>query len=1047
MDLFLLLVVFSYVSLWAHFIYALIMGPVHQALSYRRAKARVAREVVRARLSPGGPMPDTPQEGPERLTMRTAILAWILCALATLALGILPYMILFADIGSVTPRPEKRSANWITLVEDFSQQYIVGHLDKVGVAGNIGLFIVINREILIMAGLAVFVRWPNFDPKLVRGNTITRKSAYNDEGMPADDTLNATLERHRSLKRAASQASRLTNDTRTRIARANSPEMAEVKQPASPTQEEKRRSRRLSRPLSQGVLDIEIERVTSQSKRSTKIASPIPQHSDDDSDSDEGLVMKKDKLIKLIFDKREIKAKRPPPLGILRVATAKPVGALFTIGDGGAVRASPSPVPSSGGKPGLRRGVSTPDLRLGLLGLSEPMPPIPVLAVDLKQLESPFPDIEVLQPEKQPADAENRRHGRIYKSNKVHSRSASLGDLTSWAQTQSLYSLPFKGLRHAIIIACHNSSEVLVGTLTRLLKLVEPRAVFLADNGSSEDEVIATKRVAEELSQTYKEKHPDYHGLPINVGVLKQGSKTIAQFSVLNSLAYLKSDIEFVSLLDDDTVFPDDWSEKYTLNMFDEQSDCHCLAYPIGAEKLPDMNLVGHFQDFEYRISMFTKIAQARITSSLFPSGAVSTWRAITLLDILSRHDTMFRGDDLQMGLLMHTLYKEIKFLNPEEVHVGNYAIRVAPFMIPTMVPIHWFHWKDLFPKVYWKKLPNCDCGEPSLCYQRARSWEVARHRFFGKFVRVCIHSQKMWHANTWFAKICALDAVIGVLNDWVQLSMVVFVLIFSRSGIVIGVLSLTSLAFQLLAFDLLSLLVLDSKAITEIPCEIRVLYPLCYTPILNILIKHGALVYNYFHYTPMVRNSPVIGAQARKEILDTMWTSWSPYAVVQEQWDVLRDVSQRIRDIEKSKPNMLRRLSSFASEKSGGKTRPGSLSEQPPMPPVPSLEATLYGRKESISTYRTALDVGGQEEEEDVGGPGSPMQYSPIPRRDSLSSYDTETRSMQYSPKSRPRNSLSSYNTDEESSSRASQNNLGERPSVESLLARKLPSSYEGER
>ncbi|KAJ3152189.1 hypothetical protein HDU89_001408 [Geranomyces variabilis] len=1017
------------------------MGPIHQALSYRRAKARVAREAVRARLSPGGPTPETPEEGPERLTMRTAIFAWILCAVVTLALGILPYMVLFADIGSVTPRPDKRSANWWTLLEDFSQQYIIGHLDKVGVAGNIGLFIVINREILIMAGLAVFVRWPNFDPKLQRGNTITRKSAYNNEGTTADDTLNATLERHRSLKRAASQASRMTNETKARIAGANSPEMAEVKQTASPTREEKRRSKRLSRPLSQGVLDIEIERVNSQSKRSAKIASPLLQDSDDDSDSDEGLVMKKDKLIKLIFDKPENKAKPPPPLGILRVTTAKPVGALFTIGDGGGIKALPSPVPSSGGKPGLRRGFSTPNLHnQGMPGLDEPMPPIPVLAADLKQPESPFPDIQVLQPEKQPPDAENRRHGRIYKPNKGDSkrdptkrhgialhRSTSLGDLTSWAQTQPLYSLPFKGLRHAIIIACHNSSEVLVGTLTRLLKLVEPRAVFLADNGSSEDEVIATKRVAEEISQAYKEAHPKYEGLPINVGVLKQGSKTIAQFSVLNSLAYLKSDIEFVSLLDDDTVFPDDWSEKYTLNMFDEQSDCHCLAYPIGAEKLPDMNLLGHFQDFEYRISMFTKIAQARITSALFPSGAVSTWRAITLLDILSRHDTMFRGDDLQMGLLMHTLYKEIKFLNPEELHVGNYAIRVAPFMIPTMVPIHWFHWKDLFPKVYWKKFPSCDCGEPSLFYQRARSWEVARHRFFGKFVLVCIHGQKLLHANTWFAKICALDAVIGILNDWVQLSMVIFVFVLSRSGIVIGVLSLTSLAFQLLAFDLLNLLVLDSKAITEIPCEIRVLYPLCYTPILNILIKHGALVYNYFHYTPMVRNSPVIGAQARKEILDTMWTSWSPYAVVQEQWDVLRDVSRRIRDIEKSKPNMLRRLSSFASDKSGRHTRQASTTEQPPMPPVPSLESAIYGRKESILTYDTALDVGGQEEEEEVGGPGSPMQYS---------------------PKSRSRGSLSSYDTEEDRSRRGSRN-LGERPSAEALLARTRysSSSQEGER
>ncbi|KAI8920376.1 hypothetical protein DFJ77DRAFT_452381 [Powellomyces hirtus] len=495
-------------------------------------------------------------------------------------------------------------------------------------------------------------------------------------------------------------------------------------------------------------------------------------------------------------------------------------------------------------------------------------------------------------------------------------RSSSLSDLASWSSAATSTTGPaagtsthdrshgigHAGMRHAIIIACHNSSEVLRNTLTHLLKLVQPRAIFLADNGSSDKEVVATKAVAAEFTDAYRKTHPNYLGTGINIGVLKKGSKTIAQFSVLNSLAHLKSDIEFVSLLDDDTTFPETWSEQYIMNMFANDLQCHCLAYPIEAERGNGGVLLENFQNFEYRISMFIKIAQATIRSAFFPSGAVSTWRAATLLDILSRHDTMFRGDDLQMGLIMHTLYGEVKYLNPEEVHTAGYSIKVAPYSIPTLVPVHWLHLKDLFPKVYWKHLPSCECGEPSLFYQRARSWEVARHRFFWKFVRVAIHAQKWNHWSTWFAKLCAIDAVTGILNDFVQIAMVFYIVFVSGGFLSVGLLTLESLAFQMAAFHLLNLCVLNRSVYTSIPIEIRTLYPIFYMLPINILVKHAAMVYNYLHYTPMVRNEDDIGTQARKRDLQMMDVSWSPRNLQQEQLWLTERVAKRVKEVEKSK-------------------------------------------------------------------------------------------------------------------------------------------------
>ncbi|KAJ3020202.1 hypothetical protein HKX48_001147 [Thoreauomyces humboldtii] len=799
-NLFLVLYVVAYVLLWAHVAYALCMGPIHQLTSLRRHGAKLAKEALRARASPGGPVPLAPPDlAPHRMTMRSAVIAWSLCAVAVLAMAILPYMIMFSDTGEILIDHQKSGTYWWDRLEVWHERYVASDVENVELVGSIFLFIVINREIIIMSALAICFRWPKMDPRLSGATVFLRD--------------------HLPLRRLST------------FRHVNPPVKKEEEEEAPPV--------------------------------------PLP-----------------------------LLAKEKQKLQVMRVSSAPNLKALDRIltdhlGD----LPDPKSIPEA---PSMA--VESDEIET----VPEAAPASPTNEISTQTLWTSAPPTDVNNTpssDGMTSEVGGRRRGRP-----AMVRSVSLGELTTWASGVPEYSAPFKNVRHAVVIACHNSSEVLVGTLTRLLALVEPKAVFLADNGSSKDEVAATKKVAADLTTRYKETHPDYKGSGINVGVLEQGSKTIAQFSVLNSLAYLKSDIEFVSLLDDDTVFPDDWSEKYVMNMFDDQLDTHCLAYPIGAERTPNMNLLEHFQDFEYRISMFTK------------------------------HDTMFRGDDLQMGLLMHTLYNEINFLNPNEVHKGNYAIRVAPFIIPTMVPVHWFHWKDLFPKIYWKKLPGCECGEPSLFYQRARSWEVARHRFFGKFMRVVVHSQGLDHWNTTFAKICSLDAVIGIINDFLQIAMVVLVVVLARSGIMIGILSLVSISFQLLAFDILNLLVIDRSEATAIPCEIRVLYPLCYSAITNIVVKQAALVYNYFHYTPMVRNLAVIGRQARKEILDSMWTSWSPEEVVSEGGEVLRDVAQRIRDMEKRK----RRLGSWSSKDLRGPYSASPLSPGPKGPVGPSSDALV---------------------------------------------------------------------------------------------------------
>jgi hypothetical protein len=70
------------------------------------------------------------------------------------------------------------------------------------------------------------------------------------------------------------------------------------------------------------------------------------------------------------------------------------------------------------------------------------------------------------------------------------------------------------------------------------------------------------------------------------------------------------------------------------------------------------------------------QVTQACLGTALFASGAISTWRAETIVDVLLRHDTMHKGDDVQQGLILHCLAHKPFFLQPQQTHPGDYKVR-----------------------------------------------------------------------------------------------------------------------------------------------------------------------------------------------------------------------------------------------------------------------------------------------------------------------------------------------------------------------------------
>ena len=315
---------------------------------------------------------------------------------------------------------------------------------------------------------------------------------------------------------------------------------------------------------------------------------------------------------------------------------------------------------------------------------------------------------------------------------------------------------------HVYIIACHNSSDRIRKTIRYILLHAEPWQIFIADNGSTPDEVVQTRKVCAECSIEYVEKHPLYGGGNVNFGTISEGSKTIAQFATAFNIyrnCYLfQDDIhncvressdanaycpciykpKYVTLLDDDTILPLNWNEQAISKEFEADIKTKCMAYSLRASNrslfLPSM------EDLEYLLAGYMKLAQAKVFgTTLFAPGACNTWKLDYIVDVLLRHDTMHHGDDLQQGLLLHSFTGKRWFVRPidgdygiksipivprdtapemgssgiqtiqvqteeiqqnyEYVHTGGYAIKVShDIVVPTDVPRCWIHMRDVLP-------------------------------------------------------------------------------------------------------------------------------------------------------------------------------------------------------------------------------------------------------------------------------------------------------------------------------------------------------------
>ena len=463
--------------------------------------------------------------------------------------------------------------------------------------------------------------------------------------------------------------------------------------------------------------------------------------------------------------------------------------------------------------------------------------------------------------------------------------------VTKFMKSHSTQSVDIKG--HGIVIAAHNSSDKLQKTILKLLLRLKPCQIFVADNGSNSKEIQKTRELCTRISLDYMKMYTHYKDAGINHLVIAKGNKTIAQFITVNYIKQNLPHIKLVTLIDDDTQIPYAWTEQKISSYFDDEKVA-CLAYPIKVSN--KVNVLTYFQNLEYLIACNMKIAQSKIGSTLFGSGAFTTWRVDFIVDVLLRHDTKFHGDDLQQGMILHNLYKKKwiefnnkKYSNPTEnieletnanvkiditlsdvdkknspssssdeafeadmLHEKNYKVATCDYLyVTTDAPVCYFHLKDILRN---RTTITCTCGEPSLFKQRALGWDLSRQCFFPRYLKLFLQKTKISRLTIWI-KILLLLEVLGILNDLLIVGYSIYIFVAFSGGILFIVRSfLLATFFQMIALFICNWIIfLKERAYVEVVA----LFTLCYK-FPNFWLKYIAMIYYLTSYIYEPKGQPI---------------------------------------------------------------------------------------------------------------------------------------------------------------------------------------------
>lgn len=426
---------------------------------------------------------------------------------------------------------------------------------------------------------------------------------------------------------------------------------------------------------------------------------------------------------------------------------------------------------------------------------------------------------------------------------------------------------------HAFVIACHNSSDVLESTLKSLLSKVPGSQIYIADNGSTEEEQKKSREICNILDPKIHYGHIAFD-TKINGKVIKRGNKTMAQYAAVCSLA---PEVQYVTCIDDDTRLHETWDVNKVIQYFKKDERVVVLAYPLTADN-PKFD-IEWFQAIEYLISGFFKIFHGKVYSTIFNSGAFGTYKVEILKEAFLYHNTDYHGDDLQICMNIHQL-KGKKFYNdPNRKHDRIYRVATATNMVgTTIVPKCWIHLSALSSCF----INKCDCGNPDLLSQRCKGWFVSAHRFIPKYIKLILNVNGI--RGLWVRFIALYELVI-ILNEYFAIFYILFML--NNFGLWILEGFIISYAITILAMLFFNFRVLIRNK-QYIPWEVITTQPLIYKIFMITLYRYIGLFYNLFVYTLKHRSGTMIINRLKdSKFVENIKTIFNPDVVVEHDPEI----------------------------------------------------------------------------------------------------------------------------------------------------------------
>ncbi|PRP82866.1 hypothetical protein PROFUN_04729 [Planoprotostelium fungivorum] len=386
-----------------------------------------------------------------------------------------------------------------------------------------------------------------------------------------------------------------------------------------------------------------------------------------------------------------------------------------------------------------------------------------------------------------------------------------------------------------LLIACHNSAEALPQTLRAALRIFPPEHIFVGDNGNSPKPTDDSEEVCRRISLEYQIQNDLPPESPkINYFYMPEGNKSLVFWYGAKYYCHFK----YVMVIDDDVQLPPDLiipMKRFKI------PGTKVLAFTICAENLHTHQgspiYVSHWQDLEYKLAGFMKMFQSWVGSAIMAHGAISIWERTVMMEVLWRHDTVFHGDDLQMGLILQKLGLEYRIDTCGNVNV------------PTTVPDHVF-----CPTRPWSLY--CKCGKDgNLLGQRVRSWDVSSHRFIGKFINIILFH---WNRTTISIKPFLLYELWSIFQDWVRVPLSVTLFFANPVGFIQVTLIFIAIAVGL--NTIFNFWVLRRRPDQQHPPIIFLLFP--FYKLLTMVFRFLALIYNMLYYTPFIRNRQILGTR-----------------------------------------------------------------------------------------------------------------------------------------------------------------------------------------